>query len=123
MRFIVDECAGPAVSDWLMALGHYVVCVRKSAKGSSDNQVIDRAFHENRVLITIDKDFGEKIYRERRPHRGVVLLCLEDERNTNKILVLGRLFAKYSEELVDRFVTVTENRVRFAARQADMNSE
>src|SRR5258708_2188161 len=116
MRFIVDECAGPRVSDWLMALGNDVFCVRRRAKGSSDNQVIERAFEENRVLITIDKDFGEKIYRERRPHRGVVLLRLKDERNTNKILVLDRLLARYGDELVDRFVTATEDRVRFAAR-------
>ena len=31
-------------------------------------------------LITNDKDFGERICRECHPHRGVVLLRLEDER-------------------------------------------
>jgi len=37
-------------------------------------EVLRTAFAENRILITNDKDFGEKAYRERLPHKGVILL-------------------------------------------------
>jgi predicted nuclease of predicted toxin-antitoxin system len=50
--------------------------------------VIQRAFAENRILITNDKDFGEKVYREQLPHKGVILLRLADERSAIKIDVL-----------------------------------
>ena len=66
------------------------------------------------ILITNDKDFGEKVYRERRPHRGVVLLRLDDERASSKIAVIRRLLGDYAEQLPDRFLVVTETRVRFA---------
>lgn len=42
---------------------------------------------------------------------------LEDERAANKIKVLQRLLAEYADRLSDRFVVVTDTRVRFARTQ------
>jgi hypothetical protein len=47
-------------------------------------------------------------------HQGVILLRLEDERASSKILVLSKLLQSYSDRLVGSFVVVTEDRVRFA---------
>ena len=116
MRFLVDECTGPAVARWLKARHHEVFSVYESARGLSDDAVIEKASVEDRVLITNDNDFGEKVYKERRPHKGVVLLRLDDERASNKIETLRRLLDEYSEQLPDRFVVVTESRIRFARR-------
>ena len=41
--------------------------------------IIRKAFAEQWVLITNDKDFGEKVYRDQ-CHHGVILLRLEDNR-------------------------------------------
>ncbi len=90
MRFVVDECTGPAVARWLRKRKHEVFSVYEEARGMDDDTVIAKAFAENWILITNDKDFGEKVYRERRPHKGVVLLRLEDERAVNKIVALQR---------------------------------
>ncbi|MGB9182044.1 MAG: DUF5615 family PIN-like protein [Pyrinomonadaceae bacterium] len=114
MRFLVDECTGPSVARWLRGQGHEVFSIFDEARGMIDDDVIQKAYAENRILITNDKDFGEKVYRERRPHRGVIFLRLEDERAANKIKTLQRLLESYSDLLDDRFVVVTETRVRFA---------
>ena len=114
MRFLVDECAGPIVARWLRDQGHEIFSVYDEARGMEDEDVIQKAHAENWILITNDKDFGEKVYRERRPHRGVVFMRLEDERASNKIEVLRRLLEGYADRLEDRFVVVTDARVRFA---------
>ncbi|MGQ9628189.1 MAG: DUF5615 family PIN-like protein [Anaerolineae bacterium] len=114
MRFLVDECTGPAVARWLHEQKHEVFSVYEEARGIDDDDVIAKAFAENWILITNDKDFGEKVYRERRPHKGVVLLRLEDERAVNKIAVLRRLLEGYAGQLANQFVVVTERQVRFA---------
>jgi len=114
MRFLVDECTGPAVARWLRAQKHEVFSVYEEARGMDDDEVIAKAFAEDWILITNDKDFGEKIYRERRPHKGVVLLRLEDERAANKIAALRRLLEAYAGQLANQFVVVTERQVRFA---------
>lgn len=116
MRFLVDECTGPAVASWLRDQKHDVFSVHDEARGLDDDGVIRRALDEERILITNDKDFGEKVYRDRRLHRGVILLRLEDERSASKIKVLSRLLDAYSERIPDSFLVVTEQRVRFAGR-------
>lgn len=114
MRFLVDESTGPAVARWLREQHHDVFSVFDEARGISDDEVIRRVYIENRILITNDKDFGEKVYRERFQHHGVISLRLENERTQNKIAVIHRLLDAYSDLLTDRFVVVTETRVRFA---------
>jgi predicted nuclease of predicted toxin-antitoxin system len=116
MRFLVDESTGPAVARWLHDQGHTVFSVHDEAREIDDDQVIQKAFVENWILITNDKDFGEKVYREQRPHRGVALLRLDDERAASKIDVLQRLLASHAGRLTENFVVVTESRVRFARR-------
>jgi predicted nuclease of predicted toxin-antitoxin system len=115
MRFLVDECTGPAVARWLEGRGHAVFSVFDEAPGITDDAVLRRAYEEARVLVTNDKDFGEKVYRERRPHCGVVLLRLHDERSASKIAVLQRLLDAYGAEIEGRFVVATAEHVRFAA--------
>jgi predicted nuclease of predicted toxin-antitoxin system len=114
MRFLVDECTGPKVAEWLRSQGHEIFSVFDEARGIEDDEVIQKAYVESWILITNDKGFGEKVYRERRPHRGVIFMRLEDERAANKIEVLRRLLVGYADRLEDQFVVVMDTRVRFA---------
>jgi predicted nuclease of predicted toxin-antitoxin system len=114
MRFLVDECAGPAVADWLRSRGYDVFSVYDTARGLEDEEVIKKAFTEDWILVTNDKDFGEKVYREHKPHHGVVLMRLDDERAKSKIRVLKRLLENHARRLPEQFVVVTEKKVRFA---------
>ena len=68
MRFLVDECTGPKVALWLRDQGHDVFSVYDEARGIDDGTILDKAFSENWILITNDRDFGERVFRERHPH-------------------------------------------------------
>ena len=114
MRFLVDECTGSKVAEWLRDENHEVFSVFDEARGMTDDEVLAKAFSENWILITNDKDFGEMVFRERREHHGVVFLRLDDERAANKIEVLRRLLESYAERLPEEFVVATETKVRFA---------
>jgi predicted nuclease of predicted toxin-antitoxin system len=57
MRFLVDECTGPALARWLKSQGHDVFSVYDQARGVDDEYVIRLAYSKNRILITNDKDF------------------------------------------------------------------
>lgn len=116
MRFLVDESTGPIVARWLRGEGHDVFSVYEQARGMKDEPIIQKAFSENWILITNDKDFGEKVYRERYPHKGIVLLRLEDERAAVKIATLKRLLNQHKNQMADNYIVVTEKRVRFARK-------
>jgi predicted nuclease of predicted toxin-antitoxin system len=118
MRFLVDECTGPAVAQWLREQGHDVVSVYEQARASADDIVIQMANDEARVLITNDKDFGDKVFRDKRSHCGVVLLRLNDERPNSKTQVIARLLELYADKLEGSFVVVSERRIKIGkARQ------
>jgi predicted nuclease of predicted toxin-antitoxin system len=112
MRFIVDENAGPTLAAWLRNNGHDVFSIYEPTRGLDDLEVIEKAFKENRILITSDKDFGEIIFRKHRKHRGVILIRLDDERNKNKIAAIERVLQNYANRLGDHFTVVTETKIR-----------
>jgi predicted nuclease of predicted toxin-antitoxin system len=89
MRFLVDECTGPVVARWLRDQSHEVFSVYEEARGTSDEDVLAKAYAESRILITNDKDFGEMVFRER------------------------KLLESYADQLPGAFVVVTETRIRF----------
>ena len=112
MRFMVDECTGPNVVKWLKKAGHEIFSVYDEARGIDDETVLNTANKENFILITNDKDFGELIFKLKKPHKGVVLLRLENEGAKNKIAMLEKLLKLYSDRLYNNFVVVTEKTVR-----------
>ncbi|MDQ7826227.1 MAG: DUF5615 family PIN-like protein [Candidatus Eremiobacteraeota bacterium] len=112
MRFIIDENTGPGVARWLLQKGHTAFSVYKEARGIDDEEVLKRACEDNYIIITCDKDFGSLIYRERREHRGVILLRLKDDRTQCKIDVLEKLLLHYGCQLDKNFVVATEKLVR-----------
>jgi predicted nuclease of predicted toxin-antitoxin system len=114
VRFLVDECTGPVVARWLRDQSHDVFSIFDEARGMGDDDVLAKAAAENWILITNDKDFGEKIFREKRTHHGTILLRLDDERARSKIAVIEKLLRLHANQLAGRFVVVTETRVRFA---------
>ena len=114
MRFIVDECTGPIVAQWLRERGYEVFSVYEQARGSTDDEIIAKANNEKWLLITNDKDFGEKVFRNKQSHAGVILLRLEDERAKNKISSLKQLLDNYLDQIENNFIVVTEKGVRIA---------
>ena len=55
MRFLVDECTGPAVAQWLRLQNHDVVSVFDEIRGADDRDIIQKAFEQNRILIQTTK--------------------------------------------------------------------
>jgi predicted nuclease of predicted toxin-antitoxin system len=112
MRFLVDECTGPKVAKWLKERGYEVFSVYDKARGSGDETVLRIANKDNYILITNDNDFGELIFRMKKPHKGIILLRVEDNRPNYKIEVLDKLLQSYSDQLKNNFIVATENKVR-----------
>ncbi len=113
MKFLIDECTGSSVAKWLRKEGYEVFSVFDELRGASDDEILTKAYVENWILITNDKDFGEMVYRERRLHQGIVFLRLNSQRATLKIDALNRLLAVYKKDVANNFVVVTETQVRF----------
>ncbi len=113
----MDERAGPGVARWLDMREHDVVSVFPDNRGLDDLSILQRAFAEDRIVVTCDKDYGELVYRLGQPHKGVVLLRLEDETTGSKIARLQHLLENFGHVLDGNFlggnfVAATESKVR-----------
>lgn len=111
MRFIIDRCAGSRLADWLRDNGHDVLDTRSLGRDPGDRALLELAESENRILITIDKDFGELIYLYGTPHAG--LIRLPDVRMSQRIEIVEELITRYRQALEERAIlTITGGRVR-----------
>ena len=86
--------------------------IYQESPGLDDSEVLRLAVEDDRILITADKDFGGMVFRERKLHKGIILLRLADERSSNKLEVLNRLIQQHSDQLPNKFGVVTESTVR-----------
>jgi predicted nuclease of predicted toxin-antitoxin system len=115
MKFLADECCDAALVDALRGDGHDVVYATESLRGETDEALLTRAFSDGRVLLTEDKDFGELVYRLRRPTRGIVLLRFDVADRALKIPRLRYLLQQQGERLPGAFVVLEVDKVRIRA--------
>lgn len=117
MKVLLDTCVwGGALRD-LTRAGHDVRWIGDEPVDPGDLAVMDLAFDEARVLITLDKDFGELAVVHDRPHRGIVRLVDLPGRRQGAYCVA--LLDRYSEELArGAIITATAERVRIRAGAA-----
>lgn len=50
MRFLVDECTGPRVAEWLHSQGHEIFSVFEEARGIEDDEVIQMTKSRNLAI-------------------------------------------------------------------------
>jgi predicted nuclease of predicted toxin-antitoxin system len=74
MRFLANENFPAAAVRAIAEAGHDIACVRTSAPGSTDVEVLAWAVRENRILLTFDKDFGELAWRAKLPAASGIIL-------------------------------------------------
>jgi predicted nuclease of predicted toxin-antitoxin system len=70
------------------------------------------AASENRMVVTMDKDFGELVYNSRLPYAGVLLLRLEDARSEAKVKVVEKILTNYQDKISNKFCVYKDKRLR-----------
>ena len=111
MRFLVDRCAGRRLAALLRDVGHDVLEARTLGPDPGDSALLALAASENRVVITIDTDFGELIYHHHAPHAG--LIRLPDVPAEQRIALVSDVIARYGQDLENHsVVTIRGGRIR-----------
>lgn len=108
----------PRTRDQLKAAGHDVVWVGDWSTNPGDEVILETARQQSRVLITLDRDFGELAVVFGRDHAGIIRVVDVPAR------MLGRLCTMtldaYGQELAKgALVTVHPYRVRVRPPGAD----
>ena len=111
MRALLDTCVWGGAKPVLQAAGHDVLWTGDLAEDPGDEEILAQAHQEQRVLITLDKDFGELAIRRGLPHCGIVRLVNISARE--QAAVSHQILTQYGDELLrGAIVTVESARVR-----------
>ena len=76
MKFLADECCDHGLVEAMRQSGYDVLFVLEAKPRATDDDVLALAFNERRILITEDKDFGELVYRLKKPAHGIISISL-----------------------------------------------
>ena len=113
MKFLLDSCvSGFAVKD-LREAGFDVQWIPEKGKDPGDDAIIKKAFDEDMVLVTLDKDFGELVFVFGRPHSAIIRLVDIPAKNQGKILL--KLIETHRTD-IEKKALITADRYRVRVR-------
>lgn len=113
MKFLIDRCAGQRLAAYLRERGHDVAESRERGPDPGDRALLGWAAAEGRILVTMDKDFGEFLFVEKAPHRGMVRM--PDVPAAQRIVIMDKVLITHTQDLLERAViTVRGGRIRIS---------
>jgi predicted nuclease of predicted toxin-antitoxin system len=75
LQLFTDENIDPDFLHYLRIQGFDVFDVKENGlSGSMDDVLLALAFEQNRIIVTLDSDFGTLIYRDNHPFLGIIYL-------------------------------------------------
>src|SRR5262249_10512416 len=116
MHLLADESCAGSVIRALREAGHNLVAISEVAKGATDEQVLERAYSDKRILITEDRDFGELVYARCRPSSGVMLLRFHGRTRHGMPATVVEAITRLGSRLLNAFTVVEPGRVRISSR-------
>jgi predicted nuclease of predicted toxin-antitoxin system len=111
MKLLLDTCVWGGAKKTLESYGHDVIWTGDWSKDPGDEEILAKAYSEGRILVTLDKDFGEIAIVKGKPHSGILRL-VNLSANQQGIVCL-RVIEAYGQILQSgAIVTVEPGRVR-----------
>ena len=107
MRLLLDSCVWPPTAGQLRAAGHDVQSVADWSGDPGDDAILKRSTADNRVLVTLDKDFGELVFVMGREHAGILRLVNIPARQQGRTIIT--VLEKHREDLQNRALIVAES--------------
>lgn len=111
MKILLDTCVWGGVIPVLESAGHDVLWAGEWETDPGDESILATAYREARILITLDKDFGELAIVQAVPHCGIVRLVELSGRQQAAVCL--QVLHLYHDELISgAIITAMLNRVR-----------
>ena len=120
-KFLLDANLSPRTSAYLTDTFHFDVTDLQSQQRGKlpDEDVVILAITKGRIIITLDKDFGEIYYLRERGNVGVIVLRLEDQTVESVNQTLYTFFSEQAAniELATSLVVIEPDTIRVVHKE------
>lgn len=113
IKFIADVNVEKVIVDYLLEEGYDVKWIPDYNCEMLDEDLLEMAKVERRILITNDKDFGELIFLQKRLSIGIILIRIKGQKVEVKLKLMKKLLQNYRNKLLNNFVIITDKKLRF----------
>jgi predicted nuclease of predicted toxin-antitoxin system len=111
-KFIIDVGVGRVIENWLAQQNFSVIAISSLNPEMADMDIIELANKEDAIIISMDKDFGELIFKNKIRHKGVLLLRLEDAVAGEKLAVIQNIFPERLLDIKNKFAVYQNGKLR-----------
>jgi predicted nuclease of predicted toxin-antitoxin system len=109
MRFLADMGIASRIVQWLRAEGHDAVHLREEGLHRlPDGAIFEKAYSEQRILLTFDLDFGEIVALSGGWSVSVILFRLRNTRTPQVIDRLRKVLQESSNALDEGAIVIVE---------------
>ena len=116
MKLLLDTCVWGKATEELSAAGHDVIWSGAWPQDPGDEEILALAHRDGRVMVTLDKDFGELAIVHGSAHSGILRLVNISAKQQAAVCL--RVIAIHGKELeAGAIITVEPGRLR--VRPAD----
>jgi predicted nuclease of predicted toxin-antitoxin system len=112
LKLVADENIDRQIVDRLRHEGHEVSYVAEFDPGLPDPEVLLMGRTAGALLLTADKDFGERVFRRKLAHSGVLLIRLAGLAPEDKANAVSTAIQRHGLEFNRRFSVLTETALR-----------
>ena len=111
MRLLLDTCVSASAVSVLRQAGYDIIWIGEWVDDPGDEEILKLAYTDGRILVTIDKDFGQLAVVFGQPHSGIIRLVDFRSRDQGKICL--KILESHGEELHEgAIVTAERGRLR-----------
>ena len=112
IKFIIDAGVGRSIEEWLISQNFMVLSIVSINPEMEDIKIVELAQREDAIIITMDKDFGELVFKQKVLHKGILLLRLEDAISSEKLAVIQTIIPFQLEKIKSNFSVYQNGKLR-----------
>ena len=113
LKMLADENISPKAVFFLRQKGIDILDTKEEKwHGKNDEYLLEKAYSDNRFVLTHDSDFGTLAINERKDYYGIIYLRLKRPNAQSVIRVLEKLLLMDTELRVGSLIIADESRIR-----------
>ena len=112
MKYLANENIPKTSANILKESGWDIEHIGETNMGITDEEVMEIAIAENRIIITFDSDYGELVYKYGYKPPGIIYLRIQKFTPEYPANLLLKLITEENLEIDGLFTVIDENQIR-----------